>query len=52
MFMQFSVCLDEMLVFLLGIFVGVVSATVANQREGDNLRKLLKQNENLIQDLH
>ncbi|CAK7326207.1 unnamed protein product [Dovyalis caffra] len=43
---------DEMLPFFLGITVGIMSNVAANKREVDYLNELLKQNENLVQDLH
>ncbi|XP_011018687.1 PREDICTED: uncharacterized protein LOC105121650 isoform X2 [Populus euphratica] len=43
---------DRMLLFFLGITVGIVSHVAANKREVDYLNELLKQNENLVQDLN
>ncbi|KAF8399596.1 hypothetical protein HHK36_015465 [Tetracentron sinense] len=40
-----------MLLFCLGITIGVMSTVVANKREVDKLNGLLKQTENLVQDL-
>lgn len=44
--------LDGMLLFLLGITVGVASSVLSNKIEVENLKKLLKDNKNLVQDLH
>ncbi|KAI8021288.1 hypothetical protein LOK49_LG03G00601 [Camellia lanceoleosa] len=43
---------NGMLLFFIGITIGIMSAVVANKREMDNLNELLKQTENLVQDLH
>lgn len=43
---------DRMLLFFLGITVGIMSHVAANKREVDYLNELLKQNENLVQDLN
>lgn len=40
-----------MLLFFIGITIGIMSASVANKREVDKLNKLLSQTENLVQDL-
>ncbi|KAI3970801.1 hypothetical protein MKX01_024448 [Papaver californicum] len=42
---------NGMFIFCLGITVGVMSTVVANKREVDKLHGLLKQTENLVQDL-
>ncbi|KAF8408208.1 hypothetical protein HHK36_007352 [Tetracentron sinense] len=43
--------LNGMLLFCLGITIGVMSTVVADKREADKLNELLKQTENLVQDL-
>ncbi|KDP31348.1 hypothetical protein JCGZ_11724 [Jatropha curcas] len=43
--------LDQMVLFCLGVCVGIVSSLLASRREADKLRDLLKQSENLVQDL-
>ncbi|KAL1334234.1 hypothetical protein HN51_063122 [Arachis hypogaea] len=42
---------DATFLFSLGISFGILSTTLANKREMDKLRELLKKNENLVQDL-
>uniref|UniRef100_A0A5B6Z8V8 Uncharacterized protein n=1 Tax=Davidia involucrata TaxID=16924 RepID=A0A5B6Z8V8_DAVIN len=39
------------LLFCFGILVGIISSVLANKREVDKLNELLKQTENLVQDL-
>ncbi|XP_059640219.1 uncharacterized protein LOC132282521 [Cornus florida] len=39
------------LIFCLGISVGIISSFIGNKREMDKLNELLKQTENLVQDL-
>lgn len=41
-----------MLLFFLGITIGIISTVIANKREVDKLNEMLKQTENLVQDLH
>ncbi|KAL5707874.1 hypothetical protein ACHQM5_018727 [Ranunculus cassubicifolius] len=43
---------EKMFLFCLGITFGVMSTVMANKREVDKLNELLKQTENLVQDLH
>lgn len=43
---------NGMLLFFLGISIGIMSTVLANKREVDKLNGLLKQTENLVQDLH
>lgn len=43
---------NGMLLFFLGINIGLMSTIVANKREVDNLNAVLKQAKNLVQDLH
>lgn len=43
---------DKWFLFCLGITFGVMSTVMANRREVDKLNQLLKQTENLVQDLH
>ncbi|KAJ6318059.1 hypothetical protein OIU76_013577 [Salix suchowensis] len=43
---------DRMLLFFLGMTVGIMSHVAANKREVDCLNELLKQNENLVKDLN
>lgn len=40
------------LLLFLGITIGIISTVVANKREVEKLNELLKQSENLVQDLH
>ncbi|XP_057791851.1 uncharacterized protein LOC131008813 isoform X2 [Salvia miltiorrhiza] len=42
---------DRALLFYLGLTMGIVSSFLANKREVENMKSLLKQNENLVQDL-
>ncbi|KAK7411338.1 hypothetical protein VNO78_02771 [Psophocarpus tetragonolobus] len=42
---------DKTLLFSLGISFGMIASISANKRETDKLRELLKQTENLVQDL-
>ncbi|XP_010259977.1 PREDICTED: uncharacterized protein LOC104599225 [Nelumbo nucifera] len=42
---------NGMLPFCIGITIGVMSTIIANKREVDKLKDLLKQTENLVQDL-
>ncbi|KAL7114885.1 hypothetical protein ACP275_04G149600 [Erythranthe tilingii] len=42
---------DRALIFNLGLTMGIVSSVMANKREMEKLNKLLKQTENLVQDL-
>lgn len=42
----------RMLLFCLGISVGIVSSFWKNRKEMDKLNELLRQSENLVQDLH
>ncbi|KAJ4961063.1 hypothetical protein NE237_020973 [Protea cynaroides] len=42
---------NGMLLFCIGIAIGVMSTVMANKREVDKLNELLKQTENLVQDL-
>ena len=41
-----------MVLFFLGITIGTMATLVANKREIDKLNDLLKQTENLVEDLH
>ncbi|XP_068306319.1 COP1-interactive protein 1 [Pyrus communis] len=43
--------LDGAVLFCLGISIGIISSLIANKREVDKLKDLLKQTENLVQDL-
>ncbi|RWR72887.1 pericentriolar material 1 protein [Cinnamomum micranthum f. kanehirae] len=43
---------EGMLLFCLGISIGVMSTILARKREVDELNDLLKQTQNLVQDLH
>ncbi|KAL5544621.1 hypothetical protein UlMin_008405 [Ulmus minor] len=43
--------LDESVLFCLGISIGIISSIIANKSEVDKLKDLLKQTENLVQDL-
>ncbi|KAL0357358.1 UNVERIFIED_CONTAM: hypothetical protein Scaly_1421500 [Sesamum calycinum] len=42
---------DEARLFYFGLTMGIISSFVANKREMEQLNKLLKQSENLVQDL-
>ncbi|KAH6801104.1 hypothetical protein C2S52_001568 [Perilla frutescens var. hirtella] len=42
---------DRTLLFYLGLTMGVVSSFLANKQDTENLKSLLKQTENLVQDL-
>ncbi|CAL0325762.1 unnamed protein product [Lupinus luteus] len=42
---------DATFIFSLGIIFGIIACILANKREMDKLRELLKHNENLVQDL-
>ncbi|KAL8056857.1 hypothetical protein ABFX02_04G146600 [Erythranthe guttata] len=42
---------DRALIFNLGLTMGIVSSVMANKQEMEKLNKLLKQTENLVQDL-
>ncbi|KAK2387771.1 protein POLAR LOCALIZATION DURING ASYMMETRIC DIVISION AND REDISTRIBUTION [Trifolium repens] len=42
---------DPTFVFSLGISLGIITCTMANKKEINKLRELLKQNENLVEDL-
>lgn len=42
---------DSMILFCLGISVGIIASILTNKREIDNLKEVLKQTENLVQDL-
>ncbi|XVF49962.1 hypothetical protein PTKIN_Ptkin04bG0058400 [Pterospermum kingtungense] len=42
---------DGALLFCLGIFIGIISSYIGNRGEVEKLRGLLKQTENLVQDL-
>lgn len=42
---------DAKTLFCLGISIGIMSSFIANRREVDKLKELLKQTENLVQDL-
>ncbi|XP_027338414.1 uncharacterized protein LOC113852391 [Abrus precatorius] len=42
---------DTTFLFILGISFGMITSIMANEREIDKLRELLKQTENLVQDL-
>ncbi|KAL2340693.1 hypothetical protein Fmac_008633 [Flemingia macrophylla] len=42
---------DKTFLFCLGVYFGTLSCIMANKREIDKLRELLKQTENLVQDL-
>lgn len=42
---------DAKTLFCLGISIGIISSFIANRREVDKLKELLKQTENLVQDL-
>lgn len=42
---------DAKIFFCLGISIGILSSFIANRREVDKLKELLKQTENLVQDL-
>ncbi|KAL0926064.1 hypothetical protein M5K25_004446 [Dendrobium thyrsiflorum] len=43
---------DGTLLFLLGLAIGVTSSGLSNKSEVEKLKKLLKDNKNLVQDLH
>lgn len=43
---------DGAILLCLGISIGIISSFVANKEEVDKLKILLKQTENLVQDLH
>ncbi|PKU65077.1 hypothetical protein MA16_Dca004692 [Dendrobium catenatum] len=43
---------DGKLLFLLGLVIGVTSSGLSNKCEVEKLKKLLKDNKNLVQDLH
>ncbi|XP_015883133.3 uncharacterized protein LOC107418941 isoform X1 [Ziziphus jujuba] len=43
---------EKAILLCLGISIGIISSFVANKREVDKLKDLLKQTENLVQDLH
>ncbi|XP_020572971.1 uncharacterized protein LOC110019583 isoform X2 [Phalaenopsis equestris] len=43
---------DGMLLFLLGIAIGVTSSSLSNKIEVEKLKKMLNDNKNLVQDLH
>ncbi|TQD99983.1 hypothetical protein C1H46_014362 [Malus baccata] len=43
--------LDGAVLLCLGISIGIISSLIANKREVDKLKDLLKQTENLVQDL-
>ena len=40
-----------MILFCLGISIGIIASILTNKREVDNLKEVLKQTENLVQDL-
>lgn len=42
---------DSMVLFCIGISIGIMSSFITNKREVDKLKELLKQTENLVQDL-
>ncbi|CAK7323236.1 unnamed protein product [Dovyalis caffra] len=42
---------DGMVLFCLGVSIGIISSLIANGREVDQLKEVLKQTENLVQDL-
>ncbi|KAK9278863.1 hypothetical protein L1049_028442 [Liquidambar formosana] len=42
---------DGTLLFYLGFSIGIISSVMANKREVDKLKEVLKQTENLVQDL-
>lgn len=43
---------DRALLFYIGLTMGIISSFLANKQEMEKLNKLLKQTENLVQDLH
>ncbi|XP_059648752.1 uncharacterized protein LOC132294787 [Cornus florida] len=43
---------NGLLIFFIGITIGILSAVVANKREMDKLNELLKKSKGLVQDLH
>ncbi|KAF9597252.1 hypothetical protein IFM89_016393 [Coptis chinensis] len=50
--LQYQGSHDRMFLLCLGITLGVMSTVTTNRREVDKLNDLLKQTENLVQDLH
>lgn len=48
---HFSGSHDGKVLFCLGISIGIISSFIANRREVEKLKDLLKQTENLVQDL-
>ncbi|KAF5459650.1 hypothetical protein F2P56_019580 [Juglans regia] len=42
---------DGIILFVLGIYLGIISSIITNKREVDNLKELLKQTQNFVQDL-
>ncbi|KAE8124457.1 hypothetical protein FH972_019341 [Carpinus fangiana] len=42
---------DGMILFCLGISIGIISSLITNKKEVDKLKELVKQTENLVQDL-
>ncbi|XP_040989384.1 uncharacterized protein LOC121236932 isoform X2 [Juglans microcarpa x Juglans regia] len=42
---------DGIILFGLGIYLGIISSIMTNKREVDNLKELLKQTQNFVQDL-
>ncbi|KAG6683345.1 hypothetical protein I3843_12G008500 [Carya illinoinensis] len=42
---------DGIILFCLGIYLGIISSIITNKREVDNLKELLKQTQNFVQDL-
>lgn len=49
--LYFSGVADESFVLYLGVFIGVIFSFMSNKREVHNLKELLKQTEDLVQDL-
>ncbi|CAI9785294.1 unnamed protein product [Fraxinus pennsylvanica] len=43
---------DQMLLFFVGMTIGIISATTASKNEVEKLNEQLKQTHNLVQDLH
>lgn len=43
---------DQMLLFFVGMTIGIISATTASKNEVEKLNERLKQTHNLVQDLH
>ncbi|XP_022852159.1 uncharacterized protein LOC111373815 [Olea europaea var. sylvestris] len=43
---------DQMLLFFVGMTIGIISATMASKNEIENLNEQMKQTHNLVQDLH